>query len=266
MGLSATSSAAQIASTIRGQFQEQFAKLKAVYQETGSIAGASTSYASGDGNVQISIRGMQGADGKQFVSASFKADGAEGATLVTDLLGGVDPGTGLAMTEFSKQHVGIGNSGASEVITSAEDFDATAKKFSDAILKTQIQQDAETPSWTVGDKTFTSVDEYHAYNRVEQAAWDAAETIAGQTLLDTGKAPSTDFTIRLQKAMAAAMRGEGSADLSAILKGIPEHAIKAGIKSLDEKNSDAERLIGFLQDYLASSKKDAEKRRVNLLA
>jgi hypothetical protein len=251
--------------TIRDQYQEQFAKLKAAYQENGSIVGVETSYASDDGNVKISVRGMQTADGRQLVDVSFKAGGAEGATLVTALQGGTDPDTGLPMTAYSKQYAGDMGSSGSEIITSAEDFDATAQKFADSLLKTQAQQDAETPSWTVGDKTFTSVDAYHAYNRIEQAAWDAANTIAGQMLLDTGKAGSTDFVIKLQKAMTAAMRGGGTADLSAMLKGVPEHATKAGIKSLDEKNSDAEQLIGFLQDYLAASKKDAEQRRLNLL-
>jgi hypothetical protein len=265
MGLSATSSASQIIHTIRDQYQEQFAKLKAAFQEDGSIAGVESSYASDDGNVKISIRGMQTGDGRQYVNVSFKAGGAEGATLATELQDGTDPTTGLPMTAFSKQYAGDFNSNGSEIITSAEDLDATAQKFADNLLKTQAQQDAETTSWGVGDQTFTSVDDYHAYNRVEQAATDAADTIAGQMLLDTGKAPSVDFVIKLQKAMTTAMRGGGTADLAAMLKGVPEHAVKAGIKSLDEKNGDAERLIGFLQDYLAASKEDAEQRRLNLL-
>jgi len=263
MGLSATSSATQIMSTIRGQYQEQFAKLKAAYQETGSIAGAETAYASDDGNIKLSIRGMQMADGRQVVDVKFDAKGAEAATLQYALSGGRDPSTGLP----AQVNEGYGETGmnGSDFAASAEDFDALADKFTGMTLRTQAQDDDETKSWTVGDKTFTSLEAYHAYNRVEQAAWDAAETIAGQTLLDTGKAPSADFTVKLQKAMTSAMRGEGSADLEEMLKGLPEHAIKTGMKALDKKNSDAEKLISFLQDYLTASKKAAEQRRVNVL-
>ena len=128
MGLSATSSASQIMQSIRDQYQEQFAKLKAAYQENGSIAGVESSYASDDGNVKISIRGMQTGDGRQYVDVSFKAAGAEGATLVTELQDGTDPTTGLPMTAFSKQYAGDMGSNGSEIITSAEDLDATAQK------------------------------------------------------------------------------------------------------------------------------------------
>jgi hypothetical protein len=134
MSISATSSAASLMSAIRGQYRDQFAKLKETYQETGSIVGAEASYKSDDGNVIISLRGLQTSDGKEYVDVTYKVDGAEAGTLQRALGYGIDNETGLPVSADT-QFGGIGMNASAE-IDDLEDFDALAKQYTDMALET----------------------------------------------------------------------------------------------------------------------------------
>jgi hypothetical protein len=270
MAISATSSASDLMRTIRTQYQEQFTKLKQAYQETGTVVGAEESYQSDDGNLKISVRGFQTKDGKQAVDVTYSVDGAESATLQKALGYGIDNDTGLARSSDT-QFGNIGMS-ASNFVDDAGDFDALADKFADLNLMTQDESNARIKSWSYGDKTFASLDEYRAHMRVEYAASRAVNEMASKMKFASGQ-DEVDFVIATSKALADAMRQGGNADLSSVLKGVPLKALQAATHS-KAADSDSRKLVEFLQSYIDANRKQlAEQkpdqlfeRRANLLA
>jgi hypothetical protein len=271
MAISATSSASDLMRTIRSQYQEQFAKLKQAYQETGTVVGAEAAYQSDDGNLKISVRGFQTPDGKQAVDVTYAVDGAESATLQLALGYGIDNDTGLARpSDIRYGNIGMS---ASDYVDDAGDFDALAKRFADLNLETQDESNAKIRSWGYGEKTFASLDEYRAYMRVEFAASRAVNEMADKMKFKSGQ-DSVDFVISTSKALAAAMHRGGNVDLSSILKDVPLEALKAATRP-DSTNPESQKVIKLLTDFIDANKKQLaeqtpnqlfEPRRANLLA
>lgn len=255
MAISATSSGAAIAGAIRSQYQEQFAKLKRTYQETGSIAGAETTYKSDDGNVALSLRGYKTSDGREAVEVSFSTAGAEGAALQKLLTGGIDNTTGRPFSPDTQ--LGGPAMNASEVVDGAADFDALAQKFAAASLSTQDAQNALVQNWGLSDGSYTqSLEKYQADNRLSYAVHDAVNAMIEKM---TFKSPldEADFSARTEKTLLTALRQGRSTDIANALKDVPDVALEAANKSLDAsetRDADNARLIKTLTDFITASK------------
>jgi hypothetical protein len=261
MSISATSSASALMNTIRNEYREQFAKLKQAYQETGTVVGVEASYQSDDGSLKISVRGFETKDGKQAVDVTYKIDGSEAATLQKALGYGIDNDTGLPYSSDT-QFGGAGMS-ASDYVDDARDFDALAEKFADINLMTLDESNAQIKSWSYGDKTFTSLEEYRAYMRVEYAASRAANEIASKMEFKSSQ-DEIDFVIATSRGLADALRQGRSVDLSTALKGVPLEALQAATRS-NAKDANSQKLIKLLQGFIDAHKEQLADRKSNQL-
>ncbi|HWA50725.1 MAG TPA: hypothetical protein VG742_20820 [Dongiaceae bacterium] len=258
MSISASSSASAIANTIRSQFQSQFAKLKQAFEETGTVEGTQAAYQSDDGNLQINVRGFKTKDGQQAVDVTYKIKGAEGVTLQTAQGYGIKYDTGLALAA-DEQVGGEAMMSASDFVDDAGDFDALAQKFADLNLQTQDEANANVKSWTVGDKTFTDLQDYRAYMRVEYAASRLANEMALKMKFRSGD-DEVNFVVSTTKKLADAMRQGGPIDLSSILEGVPKEALQAATNTA-ARDTDTQKLVKLLKDYIDANKEELANRK-----
>lgn len=271
MTFSATSSASSLMSSVRELYQSQFAAMKKQYKETGTVAGAQTSFTSDDGNVKLSIRGQVTSDGRQYLNLDYRMDGKEGETLARTLTGGIDNLTGLPFSADAQ--VGGGGMSAGAEITSDADFDALAKDYTNTVLETQDQTNAKINSWQYGDKTFSSLEDFQKFMRPQIAASNVINVLASKMTFS-----SSDEAIKFIKeksdALAEHLRNGGDpSDLSEILKDVPKEALRAtrAERQLTGSNNPfvgklLEQIGGHLTNGVNAKSTNAAHHRVNLFA
>jgi hypothetical protein len=253
MAITATSSGTSLIAAIRSQLQTEFAAAKKTYQETGGIADVSENYASADGNVVIKLSGTK-QDGKDVLAISYSTAGKEGESLTDTLTGRIDDLTGLPMT--ADEHGGGGSGTGSVYITSAQDIDDFQDSITHAILDTQQERDAQITGWQVGDKKFTSLADYQAYNRVDKKATDWATTIAGKINFKS-EIDKQNFIMKIQPVIAKQMHEGGELDLSELLKDVPTDQLTKATKALTTlagTDPAAQQLLKTLNDYIDDRK------------
>jgi len=259
MAITATSSGASLIAAIRSQIQTEFAAAKKTYQETGSIAGISENYASNDGNVVIKLSGTK-QDGKDVLALSYSTAGKEGESLTDTLTGRIDDLTGLPMT--ADEHGGGGSGAGSVYIASAQDIDDFQESITHSILDTQQENDAKITGWQIGDKKFSSLADYQAYNRVDKKATDWATTIAGKITFKS-EIDKQNFIMKIQPVIAKQIHEGGKLDLSELLKDVPTDQLTKATKALTSlagSDPSAQQLIKTLNDYIDDRKSQAASK------
>ncbi|CAO3363356.1 hypothetical protein [Azospirillum palustre] len=257
MTITATSSGPALIGDLRDQFKSGFAAARKAFQETGHIVGVSQSFTSADGNVTISLSGRKLNDGREVLESRYSIDGTEGATLGKTLTGGIDDLTGLPYSPDT-EYGGRGGSGAN-VIGSLDDIDAFEKNIVDGALESQDEVDSHLTSWVINGKTFSSREEFRAYNRVEAVGRKAADTLMSKLTFKSLNDES-EFYAKLNKGISKLLHDGNPDDLFDALKDVPTDQLAKAAKALTGSDPSNKRIGKTLNDYIDARKAhDASK-------
>ncbi|NUB16160.1 hypothetical protein GAY28_28690 [Azospirillum brasilense] len=249
MSITAPGSGSTLIASLRSQFQSEFAAVKKAYQETGQLAGTQRIFRSEDGDVTISLSGRKLDDGREVLELTYGIGGAKGALLGRTLSGGINDATGLALPADTR-YGGITGSASTEAITSFDDIEAFERDMVASTFETQDERAAHIRQWGVGDgKYVTSREEYRAYNRVEEAATDAAAKLTKRMGFKNPEEES-EFYAQANKALSKFMHDGDDRELAELLKRMPADTLKKLKGDLSATDSATQRLIAALNRRL----------------